>query len=198
MENEYDHLFKYILIGESGVGKTSLIARFCDEIYTNSYTATIGVDFKIKTVEVNNRFIKLQIWDTAGQERFKTITTSYYRGAHCIIVVFDLTNLESFEKIENWLKEVRKHAKEDAQILILGNKVDDTARREVDRSLVEEYLMAENIPIGHYFEVSASENIEVNQAFVKIAYTLVDKVTTNHDESEEEFEFNKNKGRFCC
>ena len=99
MNTEYDYLFKLLIIGDSGVGKSCLLLRFADGTYTDSYISTIGVDFKIHTVNLDGKIIKLQIWDTAGQERFRTITSSYYRGAHGIIVVYDVTDQDTFSKL---------------------------------------------------------------------------------------------------
>ena len=95
----YDHLFKLLLIGDSGVGKTCILFRFSDDQFNTSFISTIGIDFKIKTVDIDGKRVKLQIWDTAGQERFHTITTSYYRGANGIMMVYDITNPKSFDNI---------------------------------------------------------------------------------------------------
>ena len=102
-EEVYDYLFKLLLIGDSGVGKSSLLLRFSDDTYETNFNSTIGVDFKIKTVDLDDKVVKLQIWDTAGQERFRTITSSYYRGAHGIIVVYDVTELDTFNAVERSL-----------------------------------------------------------------------------------------------
>src|SRR3569833_3374668 len=107
---EYDHLFKLLLIGDSGVGKSCLLLRFADKSYTDSYISTIGVDFKIRNIELDGKKIKLQIWDTANQEHYKTITSSYYRGAHGIAIVYDVTDQESFNNVRNWLQEIDKFA----------------------------------------------------------------------------------------
>ncbi|CAH9081675.1 unnamed protein product [Cuscuta epithymum] len=124
MSNEYDYLFKLLLIGDSSVGKSCLLLRFADDSYVDSYISTIGVDFKIRTAELDEKTIKLQIWDTAGQERFRTITSSYYRGAHGIIIVYDVTERESYENVKQWLNEIDRYASESVCKLLVGNKCD--------------------------------------------------------------------------
>ena len=108
MAKAYDHLFKLLLIGDSGVGKTCLIIRFAEDNFNNTYISTIGIDFKIHTVDIEGKKIKLQVWDIAGQEQFKTITTAYYRGAMGIILVYDITDEKSFENIQNWVKSIKE------------------------------------------------------------------------------------------
>jgi len=134
---EYDHLFKLLLIGDSGVGKSCLLLRFADDTYAESYISTIGVDFKIKTVSLDGQTIKLQIWDTAGQERFRTITSSYYRGAHGIIVVYDVTDGESYTNVKQWLEEIQRYACEGVNKLLVGNKCDLANKRVVDKKSAE-------------------------------------------------------------
>merc|ERR1712184_163282 len=128
---DYDYLFKLLLIGDSGVGKSCLLLRFADDTYTDSYISTIGVDFKIRTVDLDTKTIKLQIWDTAGQERFRTITSSYYRGAHGIIIVYDITDVESFNNVRQWLFEIDRFASENVNKLLVGNKCDLVSKRIV-------------------------------------------------------------------
>jgi len=106
MTKKYDLLFKLLLIGDSGVGKTCILFRFSDDSFTSTFISTIGIDFKIKTIDFKGKRIKLQIWDTAGQERFNTITTSYYRGAMGLMLVYDITNRKSFESIAKWLRNI--------------------------------------------------------------------------------------------
>eukprot|EP01054_Gregarina_sp_Poly1_P011427 Gregarina_sp_Poly_1__11426@NODE_976_length_5498_cov_252_990794_g689_i0_p4_GENE_NODE_976_length_5498_cov_252_990794_g689_i0NODE_976_length_5498_cov_252_990794_g689_i0_p4_ORF_typecomplete_len142_score9_96Ras/PF00071_22/2_4e54Roc/PF08477_13/6e28Arf/PF00025_21/6_9e21SRPRB/PF09439_10/1_4e09Gtr1_RagA/PF04670_12/5e09MMR_HSR1/PF01926_23/3_7e06GTP_EFTU/PF00009_27/4_3e05Septin/PF00735_18/0_00014AIG1/PF04548_16/0_00029RsgA_GTPase/PF03193_16/0_15RsgA_GTPase/PF03193_16/6_9e02RsgA_GTPase/PF03193_16/32AAA_22/P len=129
MGPEYDYLFKLLLIGDSGVGKSCLLLRFADDNYTESYISTIGVDFKIRTIELESKTVKLQIWDTAGQERFRTITSSYYRGAQGIIVVYDVTDRDSFDHVRQWMQEIERYAGNDVCRLLVGNKNDLTAKK---------------------------------------------------------------------
>ncbi|KAF0694871.1 Aste57867_14271 [Aphanomyces stellatus] len=161
-----DYLFKLLLIGDSGVGKSCLLLRFADDTYTESYISTIGVDFKIRTIELDGKTIKLQIWDTAGQERFRTITSSYYRGAHGIIVVYDVTDQESFNNVKQWLHEIDRYACENVNKLLVGNKSDLTAKRVVSTDAAKEF--AESLGI-EFLETSAKNAANVEKAFMMMA-----------------------------
>jgi len=171
-EKDYDHLFKLLIIGDSGVGKSCLLLRFSDDVFTDSFISTIGVDFKIKTLTIDGQKIKLQIWDTAGQERFRTITSSYYRGAHGIIVVFDVTNQTSFDNISKWLQEIDLFAGTNVQKLLVGNKTDLVDTRAVPSSEGEALAAKLSIP---YVETSAKSSSNVEQAFAQMATSIKEK-----------------------
>lgn len=175
MSAEYDHLFKLLLIGDSGVGKSCLLLRFADDTYTESYISTIGVDFKIRNVEQDGKNIKLQIWDTAGQERFRTITSSYYRGAHGIIIVYDITDLDSFNNVKTWLTEIEKFASDNVNKLLVGNKCDLTAQRQVDTQVAKEFADSLGIP---FLETSAKTSTNVEQAFTKMTGEIKARMAT--------------------
>jgi Ras-related protein Rab-1A len=166
MSADYDHLFKLLLIGDSGVGKSCLLLRFTDDTYTESYISTIGVDFKIRTIELDGKKIKLQIWDTAGQERFRTITSSYYRGAHGIIVVYDVTDQVSFNNVKQWLQEIDRYACESVNKLLVGNKCDLTTKKVVDSNTAKEFADGLGIPC---LETSAKSATNVEEAFITMA-----------------------------
>ncbi|KAG5519294.1 hypothetical protein PMAC_001919 [Pneumocystis sp. 'macacae'] len=170
MNPEYDYLFKLLLIGDSGVGKSCLLLRFADDTYTESYISTIGVDFKIRTIELNGKTVKLQIWDTAGQERFRTITSSYYRGAHGIIVVYDVTDQDTFNNIKQWLQEIDRYACESVNKLLVGNKSDMTDKKVVDYTTAKvEYADGLGIP---FLETSAKSSHNVEDAFLLMAQEI--------------------------
>lgn len=161
MAREYDHLFKLLIIGDSGVGKSSLLLRFADNTFSGSYITTIGVDFKIRTLQVEGEKVKLQIWDTAGQERFRTITSTYYRGTHGVIVVYDVTNGESFANVKRWLHEIEQNCDVVNRILV-GNKNDDPDRKVVLTEDAQRFADQMGIRL---FETSAKENINVEEMF---------------------------------
>jgi Ras-related protein Rab-1A len=173
MNPEYDYLFKLLLIGDSGVGKSCLLLRFADDTYTDSYISTIGVDFKIRTIELDGKTIKLQIWDTAGQERFRTITSSYYRGAHGIIVVYDITDQESFNNVKQWLQEIERYACDNVNKLLVGNKCDLSAKRAVVYETAKEYADQLGIP---FLETSAKNATNVEQAFLTMAAEIKNRM----------------------
>ena len=169
MNSEYDYLFKLLLIGDSGVGKSCLLLRFADDTYTESYISTIGVDFKIRTIELDGKTIKLQIWDTAGQERFRTITSAYYRGADGIIMVYDVTSSESFDHVSDWLTEVNRYANEGTCKLLVGNKC-DMEDKVVTTEAAKEYADGLGIP---FLETSAKNATNVEEAFLTMAGELI-------------------------
>ncbi|XP_034238060.1 ras-related protein Rab-1A isoform X2 [Thrips palmi] len=173
MNPEYDYLFKLLLIGDSGVGKSCLLLRFADDTYTESYISTIGVDFKIRTIDLEGKTIKLQIWDTAGQERFRTITSSYYRGAHGIIVVYDCTDQESFNNVKQWLEEIDRYACDNVNKLLVGNKCDLTNKKVIEFNVAKEYADQLGIP---FLETSAKNATNVEQAFMTMAAEIKNRV----------------------
>jgi Ras-related protein Rab-1A len=175
MNPEYDYLFKLLLIGDSGVGKSCLLLRFADDTYTESYISTIGVDFKIRTIELDAKTVKLQIWDTAGQERFRTITSSYYRGAHGIIIVYDVTDRQSFQNVEHWLKEIDKYATGNVNKLLVGNKSDLQSKKVVSYEEAKEFADKHGFK---FLETSAKNSHNVEQAFQTMASEIKARVKT--------------------
>lgn len=158
------------------MGKSCLLVRFADDTFTDSYISTIGVDFKIRTVELDGKTIKLQIWDTAGQERFRTITSSYYRGAHGIIVVYDVTEAESFANVKTWLSEIDRYASDNVNKLLVGNKSDLVERKVVDTAQAESFAKSLNIS---FLETSARTRENVEQAFLTMAGQIKDRMASN-------------------
>lgn len=170
-----DLLFKMLIIGDSGVGKSCLLLRYSDNEFSEVYISTIGVDFKIRTVEMDNKIIKLNMWDTAGQERFKTITNTFYRGAHGVIIVFDLTDLESFHNIKTWLDEIDRFGGGHVAKLLVGNKSDLKSKRVVTYEAALEFAKQNEMP---YLETSAKNSTNVEQAFMTMTAEMKNKFDT--------------------
>jgi Ras-related protein Rab-1A len=158
---EASHMLKVLLIGDSGTGKSNLLLRFADDCYKEDLGSTIGVDFKVCTRKVDDKLAKIYLWDTAGQERFRTITSSYYRGSHGIIVVYDVTDRESFKRVPMWVQEVGKYAGS-TQIVLVGNKVDLVSKRLVTTD--EGQQLAEELEVC-FAETSALNSHNVEHAF---------------------------------
>lgn len=175
MNPEYDYLFKLLLIGDSGVGKSCLLLRFADDSYVESYISTIGVDFKIRTVEQDGKVVKLQIWDTAGQERFRTITSSYYRGAHGIIIVYDVTDEESFKNVKVWLQEIDKYTSGNVNKLLVGNKCDLTDKKVISYETGKAFADEVGIP---FLETSAKNATNVEQAFLTMVAEIKNRMAS--------------------
>merc|ERR1712196_86366 len=169
---QYDYLIKLLLIGDSGVGKSCLLCRYSEDIFNNKFITTIGIDFKIRTIELDGKRIKLQIWDTAGQERFRTITQAYYRGAMGILLVYDVTDEKSFGNIRSWMRNIEQHASTEVVKVLLGNKCDMERKRAVKKedgeALAKEYGI-------DFFETSAKENENVEEAFTQMARSIKDR-----------------------
>lgn len=174
MLNNFDYLFKITIVGQAGVGKTSIMNRYVDSMFPETHFSTIGVDHRVKTIVLDDKktLVKLQIWDTAGQERFKALTTSYLRGTKGIMLVFALNNAESFQKLQYWMDVSKEHAIE-YQILI-GNKADLKEECEVSKEAIDAFLKM--YPEMVYIQVSAKTGESVNEAFSIMANGLV-KVT---------------------
>lgn len=179
----YDMIMKLLLVGDSGVGKSCLLLRFVEDKFNPSFITTIGIDFKIRTIEINGKRIKLQVWDTAGQERFRTITTAYYRGAMGIVLVYDVTDSNTFENIRKWFSTVNQHANDDAQLMLVGNKADEDGIRTVTKQQGEALANELNIP---FIEASAKTNENVDEIFFQLATLIQEK---NHSDQLNE---NKN------
>ncbi|KAJ9550297.1 hypothetical protein OSB04_014342 [Centaurea solstitialis] len=174
-EDEYDYLFKLVLIGDSGVGKSNLLSRFTRNEFNLETKSTIGVEFATRSLNVDGKIIKAQIWDTAGQERYRAITSAYYRGAVGALLVYDVTRRATFENIERWLKELRDHTDPNIVVMLIGNKSDLRHLLAVSTDDGKTFAEAESL---YFMETSALEATNVESAFSEVItqiYRIVSK-----------------------
>lgn len=160
---QHDHLFKLIIIGDTGVGKSCLMKRVMDDEFKQEHQVTIGVEFGSFNLTVEGKVVKIQIWDTAGQESFKSVTRIFYRGAHCVFLTYDITRDETFVSLVEWLKEIKQHAAEDVCIYLVGNKAEMEAEREITFDRAIEFAKTHNI--HKCFETSAKTGLSVEELF---------------------------------
>ena len=172
-DEEYSLIFKIILIGDTSVGKTNILSRYINDKFLETSKSTVGVELATKVEHYNNKKIKIQIWDTAGQERYKSITTSYYKGAKGAFIVYDITKKESFKNVDKWIKDLKEFGDEHVAILIIGNKSDLEDEREV--SIEEVKKKAELFDIG-YCETSALKAKNIDYAFQTLIKLVAEKM----------------------
>ncbi|KAM7375719.1 hypothetical protein PAMP_005499 [Pampus punctatissimus] len=178
MAKQYDFLFRLLLLGDSGVGKTCILRRFTDSEFDPTHISTIGVDFKMKTLEIDGVKVRVQIWDTAGQERYQTITKQYYRRAQGIIFVYDITNEPSFQHIVKWASDVDECAPDEVQRILVGNKSDEEPMRQVTKD--EGSKLAETYGMD-FFETSASSGSNITESFTRVTELVLQAHTRDVD-----------------
>ncbi|XP_057455568.1 ras-related protein Rab11B-like [Lotus japonicus] len=176
-DEDYDYLFKLVLIGDSGVGKSNLLSRFTRNEFNLESKSTIGVEFATRSVRIHDKTVKAQIWDTAGQERYRAITSAYYRGAVGALIVYDVTRQVTFENVQRWLKELRDHTDANIVIMLVGNKADLRHLRAVPTEEATAFAERENT---YFMETSALESLNVDNAFIEVLseiYNVVSRKT---------------------
>ncbi|KAK8803810.1 hypothetical protein WA158_001504 [Blastocystis sp. Blastoise] len=201
---KFDEQFKVLMLGDSGSGKTCIVRCYCDGTFAKSYVATIGVDFKIKYISIDNKIIKTQIWDTAGTERFRSVVSSYFRGAQGVVLVYDVTKKSSFDKIGSFMGDIRKNASSDIRVVLVGNKIDLMQHRMVTYDEGKELADQFGIP---FFETSAATGQNIDDTFEAMVQECLQAKSDIKIPKEKEKEKNKtieikkpenNNDKKCC
>ena len=204
----YDHMFRYIIVGDMAVGKSCLLLQFTDHKFRHQHELTIGVEFGGKTIEVKDKNVKIQIWDTAGQEAFQAITRTYYKGAIGALLVYDITRKETFDHINKWLQEVKSNGSKDICCILIGNKKDLEENRQVKYEEGKKLAEDNNLL---FLETSAKSAENVQEAFIQTAEKILEqisktgvdptapgknvKITIDDDDEDDDKE---KKLRKCC
>ena len=159
-----------LLVGDANVGKTSILLKYTENFFPNQYQATIGVEYKMKIIKLNNMNIKLQIWDTAGQERYKSIAKNFFHSANGVFLVFDITNKKSFENLNKWIEDVKENSPKDCKYIIIGNKSDLSDQRTISTFEIDNFVKEKK---SSYFEVSAKNDEGLNEAFINLSKEII-------------------------
>ena len=209
MTTSFNYLFKFIIIGDSSVGKSNLLLRYLNDKFEDEYQATIGVEFGAKNLEINNINYRIQLWDTAGQEQFLSITRAYYQNSVCAIVVYDISNEITFTNVKKWINDVRAQSPKNIYIMLVGNKIDLSDQRKVSYEKGLEFAQSNNV---NFIETSAKTGENVEKLFYNCTIDIANKIKNNeydlNDDScgikvgiivkpKNEKESNKKKKK-CC
>jgi len=177
MANNYNYLFKYIIVGDTSVGKSNLLMRFTYNKFTEDYQATTGVEFGVKNIEIKGQIYRIQIWDTAGQESFISITRSYYKNCVCAMVVYDITNSDSFQHVRNWIEDIREHSPQTVLIFLIGNKIDLEEKRVISYDEGNEFAIKNGI---FFYETSAKTGVGIEDVFLNSVKEISKKIKENY------------------
>ena len=187
-------LYKILLLGDSTVGKTCFLLRYTDDTFLDLHMATIGLDYRLKTMILDDqRIVKVQLWDTAGQDKFRAITRNYYKGARGIILIYDVTNIKSYENIKKWINEIKEEISEEVTIVLIGNKIDNEGERKISKEQGEKLANDYNVP---FFETSAKTGQGINES----VFYLVQKIVEADPETKKRGKNLKikTKKKNCC
>ena len=195
----YDQKIQIMILGETLVGKTALITRYTKNSFAGTYLTTVGIDFQYKSLNINDKKIKVEIWDTAGQERFRNIAKNYFQSSHGFLLVYDISNRESFNKLNFWNEQITANAPENTKVIIVGNKNDLEEERQVKKEEGENFANNNKV---HFYETSAKENINVSTVFELLANIIVndDKTVINNKRSSQVLKKKKTRKqkKNCC
>lgn len=177
-----EYAAKLLIVGDSAVGKTSMLIRYTEDRFSSTHLSTVGIDFKVKRISFDDSVLQMQIWDTAGQERFKNLTTAYFKGSHGIILVYSCNNRDSFTHITNWIKQANSNTPQNTCKILVANKCDlDENDRFVTTEEGKKLAAEQNIP---FFETSAKWDVNIKEAFGHIATMIKDQLISKSDEAE--------------
>ena len=191
-DDNYDLIFKIVLIGDSGVGKTNILSRYLTNEFSLTTQATVGVEFGSKIIKKGEKLIKLQIWDTAGQERYKSITSAYYKGSKGAFVVYDISRKNTFDNVDKWINELKNNGSEDVFIMLVGNKSDLKDQREITEEEVKKKAELYNVA---FCETSALEGKNIGYAFENLINEITKKVEKEREKNGKIVIKNKDEGK---